>query len=382
VNRKHTRVTLRRGAVVVWTAVSAVTLLGFAALSIDLGYIYMVCGQLQNAADAAAMGGATAFFSDLALKNDTYSVRSLAISRAQRISLANFTANRATTCETADIVLGRHDFNSPQSPLSFTGRMNAVNVTERRTVGSSNGPLNLFFANIFGISQTGIVTRARAAVDDRYAGYRFQEDGVILPFSIFRNTYNSMLVTGGDLYSFDGTSVNHQSDGIREIKLYPWKDDADAGGDAAGNFGTLNIGVGNQGTQELEAQIINGATAEQMRTEFGTPDLIFCDSQGQPNTYTATGNPGLSVGLRDAVEQRIGDVVGFFIHDSLSMNGTSATYVISGIRFGRVMDIHIVGNPKHRTLVIQPVAYTSGAIMVDSGAPSSNGYVGRAILVQ
>jgi Flp pilus assembly protein TadG len=372
----------RRGVVAVWTAVSVVTLLGFAALSVDLGYLYMIRGEIQNVADAGALAGASAYFTDTALKQDQSGLRTLVVQRSQSISLANRTENKATILDAADVLIGRHDFSNPLAPLTAAGRWNAVDTTVRRTVGSSNGPVNLFFANVFGISQKGLIATARAAVDDRFAGYRLLEDGVMLPFTIFRDTYNNMLVTGQDVYSHDGKVVLLMSDGIREIKLYPWKDDSDAGGDAPGNFGTLNIGVPNMGTVTLAEQILHGVTAEQMRSEFGVSDLMFYDVHGQPYTYTCTGNPGLSTTLRNEVEARIGDVVGYFIHQSVAQGGSNCVYVICAIRFGRIMGLHMTGALKNRSIIIQPAPYTSLSIVVDSGAPSANGYVGRAVLVQ
>jgi len=52
------RAAARRGSVVVVLALILVVLMGFAALVIDLGYARFIKGQLQSAADAAAMAGA------------------------------------------------------------------------------------------------------------------------------------------------------------------------------------------------------------------------------------------------------------------------------------------------------------------------------------
>ena len=49
----------RRGAAAVAVVVSLVVLLGFAALSIDLGHLYLTRAELQRTADAAALAGAT-----------------------------------------------------------------------------------------------------------------------------------------------------------------------------------------------------------------------------------------------------------------------------------------------------------------------------------
>lgn len=47
-----------RGATVIFVALAMIVLLGMAALAIDVGYLYVVRGELQNAADAGALAGA------------------------------------------------------------------------------------------------------------------------------------------------------------------------------------------------------------------------------------------------------------------------------------------------------------------------------------
>jgi hypothetical protein len=119
-----------------------------------------------------------------------------------------------------------------------------------------------------------------------------------------------------------------------------------------------------------------------MRNEFGVSTLQFYDSAGQPHTYVCTGNPGISTAMKDDLRLRVGDVVGFFLHQGVSQGGTNAQYIICGIAFGRIMDVHLVGNVEKREIVVQPCEYTSGSIVVETAAPSTNGYVGRAVLVQ
>ena len=47
-----------RGAVLVLVGVLMFVLIGFAALAIDLGHLYVVRNELQNAADSGALAGA------------------------------------------------------------------------------------------------------------------------------------------------------------------------------------------------------------------------------------------------------------------------------------------------------------------------------------
>src|SRR5688500_19227772 len=50
----------QRGAVMIFVAVSLAACLAFAVLAIDVGAIFVTRVQLQNAADAAALAGASA----------------------------------------------------------------------------------------------------------------------------------------------------------------------------------------------------------------------------------------------------------------------------------------------------------------------------------
>jgi len=51
----------QRGIAVVYIALMLVVLFMFAGLAIDIGYMYVAKTQLQNAADAAALAGASQF---------------------------------------------------------------------------------------------------------------------------------------------------------------------------------------------------------------------------------------------------------------------------------------------------------------------------------
>ena len=52
------RLTDQRGAAVVMVAVAMMTLLGFAAIAVDTGYLMVAKNELQNVADASALAAA------------------------------------------------------------------------------------------------------------------------------------------------------------------------------------------------------------------------------------------------------------------------------------------------------------------------------------
>ena len=83
-----------------------------------------------------------------------------------------------------------------------------------------------------------------------------------------------------------------------------------------------------------------------------------------------------------ALGEIVGDVVGFFLHDDVVLSGANATYTITEMRFGRVMDIRLTGAPAQRGLFIQPVSYAGSGVRIDHNAPSTGGLLGRLILAR
>ena len=49
-----------RGVVIIWTALFLIMMLGFVAIGIDVAKVMATQSELQNAADAAALAGASA----------------------------------------------------------------------------------------------------------------------------------------------------------------------------------------------------------------------------------------------------------------------------------------------------------------------------------
>jgi hypothetical protein len=384
----------QRATVVVLAAISMVLIIGIAALAIDLGQLYVVRAELQRAADAAALAGASAYFSDAGLAQDVPVLSHMVDTRSQEVSLENPTIGAGTILDLADIVMGYYDREYPEADLDTSGlpRFNAVEVTTRRTSESPNGPVDLLFAGIFGVDESGVIARATAVADDRFAGFRLEEGSYLplVPFTLDIDLYDDMVVNGEDRWSYD-RRVYRVGDGIPEVRLYPWKlsgartgttsDDLYTLDDSgAGNFGILDFTGG--GTAATSDRILNGVSAEDLIAEVGTSELTFYDDAGSPTTYSMSGGPGVSVAVAAALHRRVGDVVGFFVHDTVTGSGTNAEYRIVGVRFGRLMEVHLLTSPWYRRVLIQPAAYSGSEVIVTEYAPSTNGQIGRAILVK
>ena len=355
----------RRGTVVVFTAVSFTVLIGFAALAIDVGYAYSVQAQLQRNADAAALAGAMVLTTDKML-TPSYNPTSDVISEVDAYAALNISGGVAPVVAGSDIIVGFiSDLSDPTDTIAAgVAPFNAVQVMVRRD-DNNNGELPMFLASIFGVSSVPLRAVARAGVEDGFSAYRPPSSGTspLLPFSISIDKFNDQITNGNgpDQWSWnENTRTPDQvPDGENEIWIFP------SGIDAAGNFGTLNIGIGNQGTQQLGSQIENGISESDLISEIGTGNLLFVDSNGNSQSYTMTGNPGISAGMSSYVQARVGDVVAYFVHDAYTEQGSNASYNIIDLRFGRLFEVDLTGNPADKRIVLQPEAYSGPGIQTD-----------------
>ncbi len=141
--------TRRRGVVAVFTMVMLVVLLGFAALTVDVGLMYNTRNDLQTTADAAALAGAQ-------------SLPDIGAARYEAIKCARRNNHSASdVVESAGITFGRWDaergtFTPNDTPI------NAINVVAQRSTRTGNA-LELVFSQVFGRRTTNVSASATAA---------------------------------------------------------------------------------------------------------------------------------------------------------------------------------------------------------------------------
>ncbi|MBN1343994.1 MAG: VWA domain-containing protein [Phycisphaerae bacterium] len=141
------------------------TMLGFAALSVDIGYLYMVKAELQVSADAAALAAA----GQLATIED--SRFELARQMAVDYAAKNLVANQTMYLDPeVDVVFGQAVLDTQSNRYVFAAGVqpiDAVRVRVRKTSDSPNGAVALFFANIFGRSEKDMFAEATAILVPR-----------------------------------------------------------------------------------------------------------------------------------------------------------------------------------------------------------------------
>jgi len=155
-----------RGIILVIVAVCLVMLLGFAALVIDVAYIYTTQNQLHVAADSAALAGATQIFNSTDCAANSAAPNYQARTKAQ--TYAAFHKAGSAVGQTAinlslntgndpngDIILGNFNTTSHVFTSCPAGSpVNALRVRSRRNsetgtgIDPSNAPVATFFAPV------------------------------------------------------------------------------------------------------------------------------------------------------------------------------------------------------------------------------------------
>ncbi len=150
--RRHLpeEVQARKGAALVWVAALLVVIFAFVAFTVDIGYMAVTKTELQNAADASAIGSITKLaFGETAVRDE-----------AKRIAAANSAGQIPVDLLTTDVLLGRYDlgnrvFTTP-SP-----QPNAVQVTAWRR----NNPM--IFSRVLGQTKRDQRATALAMLNPR-----------------------------------------------------------------------------------------------------------------------------------------------------------------------------------------------------------------------
>lgn len=166
-------------------ALSLTALVGVTALVVDLGYLYVVRNEVQNAADSAALTGAS----------NLYTTTGIDWNNAETKARNEIGWNSAATValEEGDVQtgywnIGRNpDYLQAKNITPGTGDMPAVRVTINKNSASSNGPISTFFAGIWGKSTLDTGATAIAVVSSPgKAG-----TGVLFPVAITKCMYDN-----------------------------------------------------------------------------------------------------------------------------------------------------------------------------------------------
>lgn len=314
-----------RGAVLVLVGLSLFVFMSFFALSVDLGYIFVTKGELQNTSDSATLAAVV----EIPIGEDE------ARQKAVDFGQAHSVAGAPIIVDPADVVFGHYDI-SARTFQSGALPTNAVQVEAKRTEGSPSGAIGLFFARIFGNNTSNVSALSMAVLDPRVVGVSGKNR--LIPYSV----RDGLVDQDGDGEYDIGSTIR-----------------APIENDTAGNFGYLDFDGGSNDIGELRDYIENGYDAD-----FIIPIGGSVEVQGSPGVDGAAITPSFNVIL--------GEIVFIPIHDSVFDVGANAYFNVISLLAVRITKIKLTGSLHTRFFEMEIIEYASSVLVVDPDAPDNN----------
>jgi hypothetical protein len=160
VNRRHARRPKERGAILAFSGIVVLVLVGMIGLGVDMSYVVLTRGELQDASDAAAL----AAMQSLRRGQTQAQARQAAVD----VAAANSAGGNDVRLASNDVIFGNYDFDRRRFlPGRNFDNPAAVRVLARRTEGSPGGPVPTIFASVLGIDQANVAADAIAAIGKR-----------------------------------------------------------------------------------------------------------------------------------------------------------------------------------------------------------------------
>jgi len=381
----------RRGAVVVLAALFLVFMVGCMAFAVDLGYLFVMRGQAQSCADAAALAAAWEMTTDQRVRQENSDVFAKATQKAIRYAALQ-DVSRSVHASGGDpfhgvvseVLFGRLENPSNLAePIAFPKPSECNTVLVRIACTPERGtPVPLFFARIFGRQTASVAAEAAAIFQDRNTvGFRVTDKTgpcSVMPFAVKLDDWRGFLAGGGnDQWAYDPSrkTVSRGADRIPELKIYPEREKGNQGkgkgsGITPGNFGTVDIGHHGNGAPDLWRQIREGPNADDLAAHGGSLEL-------NPSTGTLelNGDTGMTASMKHALDDVVGMPRTILLYDAVRGQGNQTWFTIRGFAGVRVVDFSMTGQEKY--ILVQP------AVVVDrtaiSGKSGSSWYVGAPV---
>jgi Flp pilus assembly protein TadG len=154
-----------RGGIAVFVALTMVVILGFAALSIDVAHLYSERAQLQNGADAAALGVA-----EYCAKNDCSTPAARANAASLAAGLANANANDGSTnVNTFSLDTSTHSVRIVAGAKETGGATNAVPLLFARALGFSSAQVLATASAQWGTPTAGTIVFPLAIAECKFS---------------------------------------------------------------------------------------------------------------------------------------------------------------------------------------------------------------------
>lgn len=367
--------TRRRGVTFAFVTVTLVVMLGMASLTVDVGMMYRARAEAQAAADSAALAGAWKLLDRGDLAGAPNSTDEIANARTSSVLLAsrnNIVNDSVTVDGTHDVTIGYlADPTIVGAPMTFgdPNTYNTVQVIVHRDE-VRNGPIDLFFAGVFGQTSADIQAEAWATFKDGVVGFRPNDrtgNAGLMPLALHIDAWRNLLsgaFTSGDNFSYneDTSVVAAGTDGINELNLYPGSGALQL---PPGNFGTVDFGGAGNSTADLARQIVYGVSEADLAALGG--ELVL----GADGTLLLNGDTGLSASIQNDLLSILGMPRIIPLFSSVVGPGNNATFTIVGFAGIRILDVQLTGAMSQKRVIVQPAFVVDDSSITGSGSQNS-----------
>jgi len=359
----------RSGQITIIMTIVITTLLGFAALAVDLSYIALTKSQMQNASDAAALASASDLLEGwgTGASADASSIANLGMLTAETMAAEHPAGEQSEVFVDGirDVRFGQRVFDVTTQTWQENWGVSPYNLVEvsvhrnqsSSSTSTSDVEVPLFFGNFMGRSTQSLSTTSKAALVAG-VGFRIQSgSGLtadVLPIALDEASWNTLVQSnvGDDDYSFDPISgtVTSGADGIKEVSLYP----TGSGNLPPGNRGTVDLGSPNNSTADLKRQILHGLNDYDL--SFFNGSLRF--DQGP---LYINGDTGISAGIKSELNSIKGHPRAIPLFTAVSGPGNNATYTIEQFVGVRIMYVKLTGGNKR--VIVQPAPFMDPTVI-------------------
>ncbi|MEI8186801.1 MAG: pilus assembly protein TadG-related protein [Chlorobiaceae bacterium] len=267
----------QRGGIAILFALCLPVLLGFAALAIDLARLNLTKVELQNAADAAAIGGARSLTDPGALPFNWAKANIMATSMAQQNVANGRNITDATIEDGYWNILTKSWIPVPIPDVQPVGYVPAIRATIDISSTKNNGPLKLFFGSFLGKNTQAVSASAIALIASPGGGTGF------FPFAINKEMFDLFWDSTTNSPKFDPKTGKPFS--LQMGSIYDNTGKVDANGTInSGQWTPLNDP--NTGTSTMSNWISSSGTSNTLSVNIG--DKIWVAPGAKATLYGDT----------------------------------------------------------------------------------------------
>ena len=182
-----------KGAVMVMVAILLLPLFGLAALAVDVLNLFLIRGELQNAADAAALAGAACLNARPECNNTGQATPNWAAASARALAFLPNNKAHGATLSAAKVETGYWSVASPSWGLLPANTAPSpslsptIQVTLEMKDGVNGGAVPSLFAAVWGARDTSVAVRSAAAITSPATAAA----GTVFPLAIAKCMYDT-----------------------------------------------------------------------------------------------------------------------------------------------------------------------------------------------